>query len=334
MESRGRIRERGLPRRSFLTIVGGVLLVSPLRAAAQPAGKVPRIGYVTSSARSVNVDAFDQGMRDLGYTIGQDIVIEYRFGDGRPDRVPALVDELLGLKVDMLYAPSPQAIRAARQATSTVPIVGVDLETNPVDAGWVKTLARPGGNVTGFFLDIPELSGKQIQFLTDAVPRLKRVAVLWDAPLATSQFKATEAAARAMGLELQSLPFRQPDDFAANFEAARKKRAQALVVLSAPSVFLSLGRLADLALQYRLPAICVFPQFADAGGLMGYGPNLTDLFRQATIYVDRILKGARPADLPIQRPAVFRLAINLKTVKALGLTLGPSFLSRADKIIE
>lgn len=334
MEAGTRIRERGIRRRSFLAIFGGTLLVSPHAAKAQPAGKVARVGYVTSSGRSVNVDAFDQGLRELGYTIGQDIVVEYRFGDAQSDRVPALVDELLRLKVDLLFAPSPQSIRAARQATSTVPIVGVDLETNPVDAGWVKTLARPGGNVTGFFLDIPELSGKQIQFLTEAVPRLKRVAVLWDAPLATSQFKATEGAARAVGLELQSLPFRQPEDFAASLEAARKKRAQALVLLSAPSVFVNLGRLADLALQHRLPAICVFPQFADAGGLMGYGPNLTDLFRQATIYVDRILKGAKPADLPIQRPAVFRLAINLKTVKALGLTMGPSFLSRADKIIE
>jgi len=334
VEARGRIRERGLPRRAFLTIVGGVLLVSPLRAEAQPAGKVPRIGYVTSSARSVNVDAFDQGMRDLGYTIGQDIVIEYRFAEGRIDQLPTLVDELLRVKVDVLYAPSPQAMRAASQATRIVPIVGVDLETDPVDAGWVKNLARPGGNITGFFLDLPELSGKQIQFLTEAVPRLQRVAVLWDASVAKSQFKATEGAARAVRLKLQSLPVRQPEDFAASFEAAHKQRAQALVLLSAPSVFLNLNRLADLALQYRLPAICVFPQFADAGGLMGYGPNLTDLFRQAAIYVDRILKGAKPADLPIQRPAVFRLAVNLKTVKALGLTMGPSFLSRADKIIE
>jgi putative ABC transport system substrate-binding protein len=234
--------------------------------------------------------------------------------------------------VDLLYAPSPQAIRAARQATSTVPIVGIDLETNPVEAGWIKTLPRPGGNVTGFFLDIPEPSGKEIQLLTEVVPRLQRVAVLWDATLAMSQFKATEKAARAM--KLQSLPFHQPDGFTGSFEAARTRRAQALVLLSAPSVFLSLPRLAELALQYRLPAICVFPQFADAGGLVGYGPNLPDLFRQAATYVDRILKGARPADLPIQRPAVFTLAVNVKTAKVLGLTIAPSFLTRADRIVE
>ena len=195
-------------------------------------------------------------------------------------------------------------------------------------------MARPGGNITGLFLDIPELSGKLIQILTEAVPRLQRAAVLWDATVAASQLKATEGAARAVSLKLQSLPFRQAEDFAASFEAARNQRAQALVILSAPSVFLNLKRLADLALQYRLPAICVFPQFADAGGLMGYGPNLTDLFRQAAGYVDRILKGASPADLPIQRPAVFELVVNMKTVKALGLTIPPSVLQRADQVIE
>jgi putative tryptophan/tyrosine transport system substrate-binding protein len=324
----------GMDRRRFLlTSLAGVFAAT-LAAGAQPGGKVPRVGYVTSSARSMNVDAFDQGLRELGYTIGQDIIVEYRFGEGRLDRLPALVDELLRLKVDVLYAPSPQALRAARRATSTVPIVGVDLETDPVEAGWVKNLAQPDGNLTGFFLDIPELSGKQIQFLTEAVPRLQRVAVMWDASVATSQFKATEAVARAARLQLQSLAFRQPDDFAASFEAARNQRVQALALLSAPSVFLNLKRLADLALEHRLPAICVFPQFVEAGGLMGYGPNLPDLFRQAANYVDRILKGARPADLPVQRPAVFRLAINLKTAKALGLTIPPSLLLRADEVIQ
>jgi putative ABC transport system substrate-binding protein len=203
-----------------------------------------------------------------------------------------------------------------------------------VEAGWVKNLARPGGNVTGFFLDLPELSGKLTQILTEALPRLQRVAVLWDASVAASQLKATEGAARAVRLKPQSLPFRQPEDFAASFEAARNQRAQALVLLSPPSVFLNLKRLADLTLQYRLPAICVFPQFADAGGLMGYGPNVGDLVRQAASYVDRILKGARPADLPIQRPAVFKLAVNLKTAKALGLTIPPSVIGRADQVIE
>src|SRR5215467_986007 len=229
-------------RRTFL-LLGTGLLASPLAARAQPAARVARVGYVTSSSRSVNVDAFDQGLRELGYTIGQDIIVEYRFGEGQPSAMPALVAELLRLKVEVLFTPSPLAIRAARESTSTVPIVGIDLETNPVEAGWIKTLARPGGNVTGFFLDIPELSGKEIQFLMDAVPRLRRVAVLWETPIATTQYQATESAARAMKLELHSLPFRRPDEFAASFEAAQSRHAQSLVVLSAPSVFvISHGR--------------------------------------------------------------------------------------------
>jgi putative ABC transport system substrate-binding protein len=169
-----------------VALVAGSFVGSPRAAAAQPVSKVPRVGYVSVSPRSVDVDAFEQGLRELGYTLGQDIIVEYRFGEGRVDRRPALVDELLRLKVDVLYAANPQAIRAAIQTTSTVSIVGIELETNPVEAGGVKTLARPGGNLTGFFLDIPELSGKQMQLLTEAVPRLQRVAVLWNAPLATA----------------------------------------------------------------------------------------------------------------------------------------------------
>jgi ABC-type uncharacterized transport system substrate-binding protein len=322
-----------MDRRVFL---GGIVdLATAARAAwAQPAAKIPRVGYVSSAPRTVNVDAFEQGLRDLGYAIGQNVMVEYRFADGRADRVPALVDELLRLRIDVLFAANPHAIRAARHASRTVPIVGVDLETDPVDAGWAKSLARPGGNLTGFFLDIPALSGKQLQFLGEAIPRLQRVAILWDTHLASSQFKATESGARALKFQLQSLPFRQPEEFAAAFAAARHQQAQAVVVLSSPSVFLHLKRLGDLALQYRLPAISVFPQFAAAGGLMGYGPNLSDLLRRAANYVDRILNGARPADLPIQRPVVFGLVINLKTAKALGLTIPPSLLQRADQVIE
>ena len=315
----------------------GTLFALCLPAEAQQPTKIPRIGFLAGTKPApvaARVAAFRQGLRELGYVEGKNIIVEYRFAEGRMDRLPTLVDELLRLKVDVLYAASPQALRVAGQATGVVPIVGVDLETDPVEAGWVKTFARPGGNITGFFLDLPELGGKLIQFLTEVVPRSQRVAVLWDSPLAASQFKATEGAARGVRLKLQSLPFRQPEDFAASFEAARRQRVQGLVLLSAPSVFLNLNRLADLALEYRLPAICVFPQFADAGGLMGYGPNLPDLFRQAAGYVDRILKGARPADLPIQRPAVFKLVVNLKTAKALGLKLPPSFLARADQVIE
>ena len=320
-------------RRTFLC--GGICaaLVVPAVARAQPGARVPSIGYVTSSARTVNVDAFEQGLVELGYAIGQNIAVQYRFADGRVDRVPALVDDLVRLRPDVLVATSPHTIRAARQATGSIPIVGIDLETDPVEVGWARSWASPGGNVTGFFLSIPELSGKHLQFLAEVVPRLQRIAVLWDAAVSTSQFKATEAVAQTAKLALQSLAFQQESDFASALEAARQQRAQALVVLSSPTVFRSLKRLAELTILYRLPAISVFPQFADAGGLMGYGPNLTDLFRQAASYADRILKGARPADLPLQRPTVFRLVVNMKTSKTLGLTIPTSVVSRADQVI-
>jgi putative ABC transport system substrate-binding protein len=283
--------------------------------------------------RTVNADAFDQGMRELGYEIGRNVLVEYRFADGHEDRVPALVTEVLRLKPDVMLAANPHVIRATRNASRSIPTVGIDLETDPIDAGWVKSLARPGGNLTGFFLDIPELSGKQLQFLAEALPRLQRVGVLWDAHVATAQVKATEAAARTLRFQLQSLAVRRPEDFAGAFEQARQQQAQALVILSSPLMFVNLPRLGALAVEHRLPAISVFPQFATAGGLMGYGPNLTDLFRRAAGYVDRILKGASPADLPIQRPAVFALAVNLGTAKALGLTLPQSLIGRADQVI-
>ena len=321
-----------IDRRAFLAGMAAVA-AAPRVASAHAAGRTPRVGYVTSAARSLNVDAFEQGLRALGYEIGRTVLVEYRFADGHPDRVPALVAEVVRLKVDVLLAANPHVIRAATQASATLPIVGIDLETDPIEAGWVKSLARPGGNLTGFFLDIPELSGKQLQLLAEAIPRLQRVGVLWDAQLAGAQFKATETAARTLKLKIQSLAVRRPEDFAAAFEQARQQQAQAVVVLSSPLVFLSLKQLGALAVQHRLPAISVFPQFAAAGGLMGYGPNLTDLFRRAASYVDRIVNGATPADLPIQRPAVFALAVNPATAKALGLMLPQSLILRADELI-
>lgn len=316
-------------------LLGGIAAVAAATrgAAAQTAAKLPRVGYVTSVNRNVNVDAFEQGMREQGYEISRNVLVEYRFADGREDRVPALVADLLRLGIDVMLASNPHAIRAIRQARTNVPTIGIDLETDPVGAGWIKSLSRPGGNLTGFFLDLPELSGKQLEFLAEAMPRLQRVAVLWDAHVAGAQFKATEAAARALKFQLQSLPVRRPEEFAEAFEQARQQRTQALVIPSSPLMFQNMNGLGTLAVQHRLPAICVFPQFATAGGLMGYGPNLTDLFRRAAGYVDRILKGTAPADLPIQRPAVFVLTVNLGTAKALGLALPQSLILRADQVV-
>jgi len=321
-------------RRAFIVGAAVGILSAPRRVGAQPAGKMPRVGYVSSNPWTVNVNAFEQGLRERGYTIGRDITVEYRFGDGNPDRSPALVDEMLRVGVDVMLAANPYVVRAAKLATRTVPIVAVDLETDPVQVGWVRSLSRPGGNLTGFFLDMPELSGKQLQLLSEAVPRLQRVAVLWDASLAGAQFKGAEEAARAARLEVQSLAMRQVAEFDGAFATARRQRAQALLLLSSPLVFVNLKRLADLALQHRLPASSVFPQFADAGGLMGYGPNLLDLYRRAAAYVDRILKGEQPGELPIQRPTVFDLALNLKAAKALNLTLPEALTVRANRIIQ
>ena len=319
-------------RRAFVSGLGAVL-AAPF-AAAQQTAKLPRVGYATLNTRTVTVEAFEQGLRQLGYVLGQNIVVDYRFAEGHLERVPVLVNELLATGIDVLFAVNPHILRAAIQATTTVSIVGIDLETDPVRAGWVKTLARPGGNVTGFFLDMPELSSKQVQFLIEAIPRLQRLAVMWDAEVASSQLSAVERVAHSVKIKTQSLPFRRTEEFRGAFEMAQRAQVQALVVLSSPVVFVHLRDLADFALQFRLPAISIFPQFAEAGGLIGYGPNVVDLFRRAARYVDQILKGAKASDLPIQRPVLLDFALNLKTAKALGLTIPQSILLRADHVIE
>jgi len=323
-------------RRDLLTALAVGIVAAPPVVDAQSPRRPPVVAYVSSGAGggNITVDAFDRGLRELGYAVGQNIVVEYRFGDGHVDRVPALVEDVIRRNVDVIFAANPYAIRETRKATSSIPIVGIDLETDPIHAGWIKSLARPGGNLTGFFLDIPELGGKQIQFLREVLPRLQRVGVLWDANLASAPFKATEDAARVTNVTLRSLAFRSPEDFGEAFEAARDEHTQALVVLSSPAVFGNLRRVAGLAHEYRFPAICSFPEFAEAGGLMGYGPNLSDLYRRAAGYVDRILKGARPADLPIQRPATFDFCINLRTAKALGLAIPSPVLARATQVIQ
>jgi len=326
-----------MDRRAFITIVGGGILITPLAVEAQQGGKVPRIGYIAVNPRSVaqvNIEAFEQGLRELGYTLGQNVNVEYRSGQGSFDRIPVLVREVLRLDADVLCAFDPYVVRVAREATATVPIVALDLETDPVAAGWVSSWAHPGGNLTGLFLDLPELSGKHVEFLTAAIPNLRRIAVLWDVQISNPQFKATVDAAKAAGLSLQSLGFHEAGEFDAALKAARQQRAQALVLLSSPRVFRDRKRLANLALQYRLPAISIFHQFASEGGLMAYGPDLQHLFRAAASYVDRVLKGTRPADLPIQRPTVFTFTVNSKTAKALGLTIPQSLLIRADEIIQ
>ena len=322
----------------LVTLALGILAV-PLSSDAQQPGKVFRVGSLEvnplTPANSHLADAFRRGLRDLGYTEGQNLVIEWRYAEGKRERLPALAAELVKLKVDVIVAWNTPAAEAAKQVTGTVPIVAVT-PADPVGSGLVASLARPGGNVTGLTILAPELSGKRLQLLKEVVPRASRVAVLWNPahPIAAVYLRETEVAARALGVQLQVLEARVPNDFASAFSAMTKERAQALVVLPDPMSFVNRRQLLELAAKNRLPLIADPREFAEDGGLMAYGTNYADLFRRAATYVDKILKGAKPGDLPVEQPTKFELIINFKTAKALGLTIPQSVLIRADYVIQ
>jgi putative ABC transport system substrate-binding protein len=321
-----------ISRRAFIAGAASVG-IAPLVAEGQQAGKVYRVGFL-QRARNENVDVFIQALREAGYVDGQNAVVETRIYQGALDRLPQLAQDLVTRKSDVIVAAAPYAIKAALAATRTIPIIGIDLESDPVASGWVRSLSHPGGNVTGLFLDLPELGGKQIQLLKEAVPRLSRVAVLWDSTIGDVQFRATEAAGRAAGLVVQSLRIQGPGDFQGAFDRAAREASQGVIVLSSPLINEQRSHIATLALKSRLPTISLFTSFPESGTLMAYGPNLQELYRRAPSYVDKILKGARPGDLPIERPTRFEFVINLKTAKALGLTIPPAVLARADQIIQ
>ncbi len=330
-----------MDRRTFLAGTGAVLLAAPLAAEAQQAAKVARIGFLAGNltASPHLREAFRQGLRDLGYVEARNVVIEYRSAEGKFERLPALAAELVALKVDVLLAGgTPQAL-AAKQATSTLPIVFAAAAADPVTSGLVTSLARPGGNVTGVTGLAPELVGKCLDQLKQAVPGVSRVAVLWH-PGASGEgtdkdmLKGAEVAARALGVRLQLVETRGPEDFDKAFPDMIRARADALTVVPSAMFFGERRRLVDLAAKNRLPAVYSLREYVDAGGLMAYGPNIADLFRRAATYVDKILKGAKPGDLPVEQPTKFELVINLKTAKALGLTISPSLLLRADEVIQ
>jgi ABC-type uncharacterized transport system substrate-binding protein len=330
-----------MDRRTFLAGTGAVLLAAPLAAEAQPAAKIARIGYLANNmAANPHIhEAFRQGLRDLGYVEGRNVVIEYRDAEGKPERLPALAAELVALKVDVIVAAgSNQLALAAKQATRTLPIVFAAV-SDPVAIGLVTSLARPGGNVTGASILAPELVGKRLELLTQAVPGISRVAVLW-LPGALGErtekdmLKEADVAARALGVRLQFVEARVPADLDRAFSDMTRARAGALIVLPSHMFLREHRRLVDLAAKHRLPAVYTVKEYVDAGGLMGYGPNLADVFRRAAIYVDKILKGAKPADLPVEQPTKFDLVINLKTAKALGLTIPPALLGRADEVVQ
>jgi putative tryptophan/tyrosine transport system substrate-binding protein len=307
-------------------------------AEAQQPKKVPRIGILATvplSTAAARYEAFRGGLRELGYVGGKNIVIEYRSSEGKTDRLPELVAELVRLKVDVIVATGPNATHAAKEATTTIPIVFMQ-HGDPVGTGVVESLARPGGNITGLSTLAPELSGKRLELLKEIAPKLSRVAVLGTSTITTHArfLKDHEPAAGALGINLQFLDVLDPKDIETAFRAARKGRADGLLVLSGNVLNSHRTQVLDLAVESRLPAIYNFPEFVEAGGLMTYGVNLTDLARRAATYVDKILKGAKPADLPVEQPKKFELIINLKTAKQIGLTIPPNVLARADKVFK
>jgi ABC-type uncharacterized transport system substrate-binding protein len=324
-------------RKAFLSAVTGGLLAAPFAAGAQQT--VPRIGYLSAGAPTSNplvIAAFQQGLRDLGWVEGRNIDIEYRWAEGRFDRLPDLAADLLHLRVDVIIAAPTPAALAAKNATGTVPIVAVSL-THPVELGLVRSLARPGGNVTGLSYSVgADIFGKDLELLKEVVPRVRRVAVLSnpDSPAQPLTVKNVKDAARLLGLQLQLLEARGPEGFDGAFAAMARERVGALLLVQDPAFIPHRVRLVDLAAKNRLPSIFTQREDAEAGGLMSYGPSLSDLYRRAGTYVDKILKGAKPGDLPIEQPTKFELVINLKTAKALGLTIPPSLLQRADQVIE
>jgi putative ABC transport system substrate-binding protein len=329
-----------MDRRTFLAGTGAALFATPFAAEAQQAAKIARIGLlpVNVAANPHLQEAFLRGLRDLGYVEGRNLVIEYRNAEGKLERFPALAAELVALKVDVIVAPSTPAALAAKQATRTIPIVFASV-VDPVTTGLVTSLARPGGNVTGLSFLSPELVGKCLELLKQAVPGVSRVAALWQPgglPERTEKdfLKEAEVAARALGVRLQFVEARGPADVDRAFSDMTRARAGALTVLPYSMFLNERRRLVDLAAKNRLPAVYGGREFVDAGGLMAYGPDLADSWRRAATYVDKILKGAKPANLPIEQPTKFELVINLKTAKALGLTIPPSLLGRADEVIQ
>jgi len=327
-----------MKKKIIVHVLCAILLVLCGSVAAQQPTKIPRIGYLITSSPSAiapRMDAFQQGLRELGYVEGKNIVIERRHGEGKLERLPGLAAELVRLNVDVLVTSGPTATRPAKEATSTIPIV-MTFDDDPVGSGFVASLARPGGNITGLSTLAPEISGKQLELLKEIIPRLFRVAVFGTSTRqGTAQaLKEMELAAGAFAVKLQYLDIEDPKDTATAFRAASKGRADALLLLQSPVFNSQRAQIADLAQKNRLPAAYPRQEFVEDGGLMSYGASISDLDRRAATYVDKILKGAKPADLPVEQPIKFEFIINLKAAKQIGLTIPPNVLARADKVIK
>ncbi len=331
-----------MERRAFLAIVSGSMFAAPpvswaQRSTPQRAGAVPVVGILHAGVPDLTtpaIAALREQLGELGYIEGQNLVHEYRWARARVERLPTLAADLVRLNVDVLYAIGPQAARAAIGASRTIAIVVTDLESDPVDARFIASFARPGGNVTGLFLDLPGLTGKWLQLVREVVPAARRIAVLWDPTTGSYQLRALKVAGQAAGIDLRVLEIRDPREYDRTLNEAIRARSQALIQLSSPLVRQASARIADFAIEHRLPAISLFKEFVDAGGLMTYGPDLFTFFRRAAAHIDKILKGAKPSELPAEQPTKYDFIVNLKTAKALGLTIPQSLLVRADQVIE
>jgi putative ABC transport system substrate-binding protein len=325
--------------KTFYLALSALLFVLCFPVQAQQPSKVSKIGFLVVPSRSFFADrmeSFRQGLKSLGYVEGKNILIEYRYAEGKLDRLPELAKELVGVKVDVIVTTSTPSVLAAKNATGTIPIVFATVQ-DPVADGIIDSLARPGGNATGLSILAPELGGKRLEILKEAVPGITRVAFLWSSRpqgVASDAVKVTQTAAHTLGLQLKSLEVRDSRDFEKAFEASLAERVQSLLTNPSPVINTHRTRIVEFATKNRLPAMYAAPEFVDSGGLMSYTPNYTDQFRRAATYVDKILKGAKPADLPVEQPTKFEFIINLKAAKQIGLIISPNVLARADRVIK
>jgi putative ABC transport system substrate-binding protein len=316
-----------IARREFLVGLASAVTAVPVIAQT----RVPRVGMVSGGSPSLN--ALLQGLRDLGWVPGQTVLVEHRPTEGHAERYGPAVESLLKMGVDVMVVTSPHGLGAARSRARKVPIVAIDLESDPLASGVVASFSRPGGNVTGFFLDQPEMSGKLVELLKEVLPGINRAAVLWDGAIARAQFDAMRSAARAAGIAIHSASVQKAAELGVAFDHAVRDGARAVIVLSAPLMRVNQALVDELALRRRLPALTLFALTPDGDGFISYGPDLNDMIRRSALYVDRILKGASVSDLPVVRPSRFYLAINLRTAKALGLSIPQSVLLRADRVL-
>jgi putative ABC transport system substrate-binding protein len=333
------VRERDGVRVPLFVLLAVFLFAAPLAAEAQAPAKVARIGFIQTSASEEQVHltkAFDEGLRELGYVEGRNIVIERRFAGGKQERLPALAAELVRLKLDVIVTGTNPVISAVKQATAAIPVV-MAVSRDPVGAGFIASVARPGGNITGLANDpTPEIAGKYLELLKEAVPRVSRVALVWNPvpPGAGTYRDVVERAARKLGVAVQSVEVRGRNEVEGAYAAMVRGRVDGVVVLPDPVIFSARDQIALLAVRNRLPAVSGLREYVEAGSLMSYGPNIARQFRRAATYVDKILKGAKPGDLPVEQATQFELVINLKTAKTLGLTIPQSLLQRADEVIQ